>query len=80
MDSLVYLVLVAPIFVTIGFACYTVLIQRYQLLAILTMVVTIFLGMWAIQSYYDAHEERPAKLIHFHDCMQTSNNSFRCRA
>lgn len=56
MNSIVYVVMSIPIFLSIGVACYTVLIQRYQLLAIGVMVFNIFACMNFMENYYNNHE------------------------
>lgn len=74
MDSLVYVVMSIPIFLGIGLACYTVLIQRYQLIAIALMVFNIFACMNFMENYYNNHEAvQKQKSITTISCVQKGN-------
>ena len=80
MDTLVYVVIAVPMFLSIGMACYTVLIQRYQLIAIGLMIFNIFACMSFMENYYDSHTptQKQSKNITI-TCEQKSSGKLVCK-
>ena len=67
-----------PMFLAIGFMCYSILVDRFQWSALVVMLICITASFMFMENYYDNHETKPAEPTRI-NCVQKTDTILICR-